>query len=174
MKELGDKYKRFDIRGSEGGGRRMCKGEQDEFIRLVGACGEVLTVLEDEPFGRRLGTVGGEKKLKSALTGMKQVVQDLAHSAPYEQMLHLGAQLDHISTMTYIGKVSPMDKYRDQGRWMSFEDLNRVMIACKACCSNCIVDDVTAQRKCPVNKLLDVMPVDKPETGGCGWMEVLV
>ena len=156
-------------------GRRANKGEQDEVIRVFAASNMLEDVLENKWLERRIAqTEQTRKRLKTAATLVYQATEDLINSMPCDQALHMGRQMGHTNVLTYVGKRSPADKYRDQGRWLSFDELNTVALACKMACDTCMVSDVQRQRQCPINKLLDKLPIDKPEYAtGCGWMEVL-
>ena len=165
----------FRFSGSKDGGRRMGKGEQSAMIKLFGIANMLMDIREDGYLMDRIKKIPrAVQRLNTAETLVAQVQNEVMDTVPEDQALHLGRQLYGTAFLTYVGNRPVISKISDQGRWMSFDELNTVALCCRETCRICVADTNT-QKQCPARKLLDKLPIDRPDTGGgvCGWFGVL-
>lgn len=153
--------------------RRMVSAEQKEMLNLLGIISQ-MAFLEDG-IGQRISEMPkGKFRLKGALSNLVHLANDLTRSMPKEQRDHIKMQLPAIKMI--IGPKSQLPRNYDStyGRWLSFEQLDVVASAIRECCRTCSINDPQEQKQCAYCKLMDVLPVDKPDENarGCGYFTI--
>lgn len=153
--------------------KRLNHAEQDAVFALFALADRVQAEIETGSLANRLNDIPrGEQRLKSCVTQLLNVATDIVNMAPGDQIHHMKRNLNDLRVLIYINKAS-VSKDIDNGRWLSYDDMNVFANAVRDKCMMC-VKGKSEQRLCEYGKLLDKLPVDKPNTDGCGWMETLI
>lgn len=158
-----------------GAGKRMGRGEQDMLITLYGSALMIDQVIGSNAMRDRIGGVNrGFARLKTAHTNVHNLLEDIFKTVPADQMEHMRRQMSATHYFSYVGR-NPLTYERDMGRWLSMKELDMVVQVCRQQCKYCELDDVQDQRKCLVNKIMRLMPMDNSAggNGACGWLETL-
>lgn len=151
--------------------KRMVYAEQKAFLELhavISQMGFVIQGLE-----RRIGSIKGVKGyINSAIALLTKAANEMTLTLPDEQRAHLRRQL--IGLYMHVGirdKFAEAKRNAKSGRLMSYEELDVVADAVRECCRFCNINDPQQQKQCKFCKLMDSLPVDKPDEDatGCGY-----
>ena len=151
--------------------KRMVAAEQKALLELHAIVAQSAFV--EQGLERRIGEIKGAKGwLHSAQSLMTKLANELVLTLPDEQRKHMGRQLAGL--YMHVGvkdKISQQKRDADHGRLLSFKELEVVATAIRECCKMCSIEDPQQQKMCPFCKLMDTLPVDKPDENarGCGY-----
>ena len=153
---------------------RMVSKEQRATLELFAILKQIKLI--EEGAGKRIQSIEGGTRLLHCGQGMlRKLANELASSAPKEQRDHLWRQLSGI--YMHIGiqdKIAQQKRDSENGRLLSFNELDVVAEAIRECCMHCTIEDPQEQKKCKFCKLLEVLPTDKPDENarGCGYFSI--
>lgn len=151
--------------------KRMVYAEQKAFLELhavIGQMGFVIQGLE-----RRIGSIKGVKGyINSAIALLTKAANEMTRTLPDEQRAHLLRQM--VGLYMHVGvrdKFAEAKRNTKSGRLMTYEELDVVAEAIRECCRFCNTNDHQQQKQCKFCKLMDSLPVDKPDEDavGCGY-----
>lgn len=148
--------------------KRLNAAEQDGLLALNAA----LQALKDsETLDSRLGQISRGLSMRNAAAGMiRKAIERIYATMPVEQLVSYSRNLQ---TLRYYVEVSRPNgrKYGDDGRWLSYDALDKLCAAAQE--GRCLVctKDKQEQRKCPLAKALDELPCAKADehADGCKY-----
>ena len=153
---------------------RLYATERESLVRLA----MTVEVTRDMPetFRRRRKLVKGLPARLGLLKWLtSRVMDDLMDTVPAEQLMALRRNLAGASFVIGVrrpgSKAQPL--HDDYGMWMSYNQLDTILEACKDHCMMCGLEPDTA-RQCPLKKAFDAMGVDIEHDGSCAYKEALI
>lgn len=154
--------------------KRMVSDEQSGLLELHAVISQM--GISEKKLERRIAsTPNASKRIHTCIRMLTNLVNSLALTAPVEQRAHLGRQL--IGLYMHIGvkdKISMQRRDSEIGRLLTYTELDVVADAIRECCRTCTIEDPQQQKTCKYCKLLDALPIDKPDeaSNGCGYFSM--
>lgn len=147
--------------------KRMNASEQSAHLEIIACVAALRRVSRNLT---RLNDIKrGKFWLNGAITSLQNLSNALDATIPDGQHESLRRQIHNLRF--HVGVTSIANQYNaDYGRWLSFNQLDIVGDALKNVCMMC-TKNTQEQRQCPYAKLMDSLPIDKPDdhSNGCGY-----
>lgn len=154
--------------------KRMVAAEQRATLELHAIIAQ-MKFIEDGVGPRIKRLRGGMGLLHSSRGLLTKLANELVLSTPKEQQEHMGRQLAGL--YMHIGvkdNIAQQKRNAENGRHMTFNELDVVADAIRECCMHCTINDPQEQKKCKYCKLLEVLPTNKTDEDarGCGYFAI--
>ena len=147
--------------------KRMNASEQEALLHLNVAYVAIRKARSN--LNIRMGRIPGVNAMcGGAEGGVKRAIQHLKNTMPEEQRR---AYDRNCSTMMYSIKVTPATRVlEDDGYWVSVKAMDTLLGAAAEACLIC-TKDLQEQRKCPLAKAFNEIPIAKGDANasGCGY-----
>lgn len=117
---------------------------------------------------KRLNMPGAKAMFFGAEGSMKKLLDKIKETMPDEQRTAFAM---NARTLKYWFKIAPpMRRFDDDGCWISLEGVDAILDAAREKCLVCTLD-VQEQRKCPLAKAMNQVPVKNMDENaiGCGY-----
>ena len=154
--------------------KRLVANEQKAALELHAIIGQIN--LSELNIAKRLDAIPrAHQRLRTARTLLTQIANEVVLTAPPEQRSHLSRQLPGL--YMHIGvkdKIAQQKRDGEEGRLLSWRELDVVTSAIRECCRTCNITDPQQQKQCMYCKLLESLPTDKPDESatGCGYFTI--
>jgi len=147
--------------------KRMTGNERESFLRLMTAA-DILHKERDALAGRMKMIPNGSRDYGLIAAKTQKLFEALLTTIPLEQLLTFQRNLPY--TVYSVGTKNVGGKHDSEfGMWISFDALNAIIDSLHDHCMLCTLD-IQDQRKCPLAKAFDTLPVSKDEDSrGCGY-----
>lgn len=151
--------------------KRMVSSEQKSYLELHAVIAQMGFVKEG--LERRVGNIKGAKGyINSGIALLTKAANELTETLPDEQREHLRRQL--IGLYMHVGvrdRFAEAKRNSKSGRLMTYEEMDVVAEAIRECCRVCSIEDPQQQKQCKYCKLMESLPIDKPDedSRGCGF-----
>ena len=147
--------------------KRLNAREQQGLMSLFAA---VNAIKDSEDIDSRIEQVKGAKGMRNSALGLiRKTVEGIMDTMPADQLISFRRNLKTLRYYIAVTKPNGRD-YSDDGRWLSYDALDTLCAAAKDHCMMCMKDK-QEQRKCPLAKALDELPVrnEDDRTDGCRY-----
>lgn len=117
---------------------------------------------------QRMGMKGAKAMFFGAEGSLKRLLEMIKGTMPDEQRTAFAM---NARTLKYWFKIAPpMRRFDDDGCWISLEGVDAILDAAREKCLVCTLD-VQGQRKCPLAKAMNQVPVRGMDehSHGCGY-----
>lgn len=149
--------------------RRRIRGSEAESFKQLHVASDILDGLRRD-LNERAGMVKwGRRDLAAASTLLNKVFEAMLETVPLSQLETMSRNLKSACFWTGTRRPGERENKTDFGMWVSWDTINGLIEASRDRCLTCALNP-QEQRKCPLAKALDELPVEKDETArGCGW-----
>lgn len=138
------------------GKRKLSADEQTDFYR-IGAAVSVLEALKPWTMTRIAGAKGAKGMLNGARGSLKRLIELYLKTVPPEQFEMLQRNNKRARFRVVIGPDRQGTLTKDDGYWVSLEDLNTLANVAREQCI-CCMKDAQERRQCPLQKVFDKLP----------------